>query len=122
MVCDKTPLVLQLGDERVELSGFVASCPARVEPCNGVQQNSKVRTTTDKSWPKLEVLPDGSGELAVNPLIALDELAKSEFPGRRVPSTKNRRAVCGMTRLSNTTPALTPVGIFVAAAGMAAGV
>ena len=40
----------------------------------------KVRTTTDKSWPKLEVLPDGSGELAVNPLIALDELAKSQFP------------------------------------------
>ena len=80
VVCDKTPLVLQLGDERVELNGFVASCPARVEPCNGVQQNNKVRTTTDKSWPKLEVLPDGSGELAVNPLIALDELAKSQFP------------------------------------------
>ena len=80
VVCDETPLVLQLGGERVTLSGFVASCPARVEPCNGVQQGSKVRTTTDKSWPKLEVLPDGSGELAVNPLIALDELAKSEFP------------------------------------------
>ena len=30
--------------------------------------------------PNLEVLPDGSDELAVNPLIALDELAKSEFP------------------------------------------
>ena len=39
-----------------------------------------MRTTTDKSWPKLEVLSDGSDELAVNPLIALDELAKSEFP------------------------------------------
>ena len=80
VVCDKTPLVLQLGGERVKLTGFVASCPAQVEPCNGVQQGSKVRTTTDKSWPKLEVLPDGSDELAVNPLIALDELAKSEFP------------------------------------------
>ena len=39
-----------------------------------------MRTTTNKSWPKLEVLPDGSDELAVNPLIALDELAKLEFP------------------------------------------
>ena len=80
VVCNETPLVLQLGSERVTLSGFVASCPARVDPCNGVQQGSKVRTTTDKSWPKLEVLPDGSVELAVNPLIALDELAKSKFP------------------------------------------
>ena len=51
VVCDETPLLLQLGSERVKLSGFVASCPARVEPCNGVQQGSKVRTTTDKSWP-----------------------------------------------------------------------
>ena len=58
----------------------MATCPARIEPCNGVQENSKVRTTTDKSWQKLEVLPDGSEELAVNPLIALGELAKSEFP------------------------------------------
>ena len=49
VVCDETPLVLQLGGERVTLNGFVASCPARVEPCNGVQQGSKVRTTTDKS-------------------------------------------------------------------------
>ena len=55
-------------------------CPARIEPCNGVQQNSKVRTTTDKSWPKLEVLPEGSDELAANLLIALDEFAKSAFP------------------------------------------
>ena len=54
--------------------------PGADEPCNGIQQNGKVRTTTDKSWPKFEVLPDGSEELAVNPLIALDELAKSEFP------------------------------------------
>ena len=74
------PLILELDGERVSLTGFVATCPARIEPCNGVQQNNKVRTTTDKSWPKLEVLPDGSDELAVNPLIALDELAKSEFP------------------------------------------
>ena len=74
------PLILELDGERVALTGFVATCPARIEPCNGVQQNNKVRTTTDKSWPKLEVLPDGSDELAVNPLIALDELAKSEFP------------------------------------------
>ena len=74
------PLILELDGERVTLTGFVATCPARIEPCNGVQQNNKVRTTTDKSWPKLEVLPDGSDELAVNPLIALDELAKSEFP------------------------------------------
>ena len=63
----------------MELSGFVASCPARVEPCNGVQKGSKVRTTTDKSWPKLEVLPDGSEELAVNPLIALVELQGGSF-------------------------------------------
>lgn len=61
------------------ISGFVASCPVRVEPCSGVQQNGKVRTTTEKSWPKLEVLPPGSEELAVNPMIALDELTKSEF-------------------------------------------
>ena len=74
------PLVLKLDGERVTLTGFVVTCPARIEPCNGVQQNSKVRTTTDKSWPKLGVLSDGSDELAVNPLIALDELAKSEFP------------------------------------------
>ena len=77
--CER-PLQLTLGDVAVTVSGFVATCPARIEPVNGVQQNAKVRTTTDKSWPKLEVLPDGSGELAVNPLIALDELAKSEFP------------------------------------------
>ena len=37
VVCDDTPLMLQLGSERVKLSGFVATCPARVEPCNGVQ-------------------------------------------------------------------------------------
>ena len=80
VVSAESPLVLQLGDGTVRISGFVATCPARIEPCNGVQQNNKVRTTTDKSWPKLEVLPDGSEELAVNPLIALDELSKSEFP------------------------------------------
>ena len=74
------PLRLNLNGETVEITGFVATCPARIEPCNGVQQNSKVRTTTDKSWPKLTVLPPGSHELAVNPMIALDELAKSEFP------------------------------------------
>ena len=80
-VADETrPLELDLDGERVTITGFVATCPARVEPCNGVQQNDKVRTTTDKSWPKLEVLAPGSDELAVNPLIALDELAKSEFP------------------------------------------
>ena len=62
------------------ISGFVASCPAFVEPWNGVQQNGKVRTTTEKSWPKLEVLPPGSEELAVNPMFALGELAKSKFP------------------------------------------
>ena len=71
----ETLMVLQLGEETVRISGFMATCPARIEPCDGVQQNSKVRTTTDKSWPKLEALPDGSEELAVNPLIALNELA-----------------------------------------------
>ena len=45
------PLVLNIDGERVSVSGFVATCPARIEPVNGVQQNSKVRTTTDKSWP-----------------------------------------------------------------------
>ena len=80
VVSTEAPLFLQLGEETVRISGFMATCPARIGPCNGVQQNNKVRTTTDKSWPKLEVLPDGSEELAVNPLIALDELAKSEFP------------------------------------------
>ena len=74
------PLILKLDGERVALTGFVATCPARIEPCNDVQQNNKVGTTIDKPWPKLEVLPDGSDELAVNPLIALDELTKSEFP------------------------------------------
>ena len=63
VISAETPLILQLGDEKVKISGFVATCPARIEPCNGVQQNGKVRTTTDKSWPKLEVLPDGSEEL-----------------------------------------------------------
>ena len=43
------PLVMELDGERVALTGFVATCPARIEPCNGVQQNNKVRTTTDKS-------------------------------------------------------------------------
>ena len=42
------PLRLDLNGETVEITGFVATCPARIEPCNGVQQNSKVRTTTDK--------------------------------------------------------------------------
>ena len=46
----------------------MATCLVRIEPCNGVQENNKMRTTTDKSWPKLEVLPDGSDELAVNSL------------------------------------------------------
>ena len=80
VVSADAPLRLHLNGETVAITGFVATCPARIEPCNGVQQNSKVRTTTDKSWPKLEVLPPGSNELAVNPMIALDELAKSEFP------------------------------------------
>ena len=80
VVSADAPLRLQLNGETVAITGFVATCPARIEPCNGVQQNNKVRTTTDKSWPKLEVLPPGSNELAVNPMIALDELAKSEFP------------------------------------------
>ena len=80
VVSADAPLRLQLDGETVAITGFVATCPARIEPCNGVQQNNKVRTTTDKSWPKLEVLPQGSNELAVNPMIALDELAKSEFP------------------------------------------
>ena len=80
VVDPERPLVLELEGERFEVTAFVASCPARVEPVNGVQQNNKVRTTTDKSWPKLEVLPPGTDELAVNPYIALDELAKSEFP------------------------------------------
>ena len=74
------PLIFEPGGERVAVTGFVATCLARVVPCNGVQQNSKARTTTDKSWPKLEVLPADSAELAVNLMIALDELAKSEFP------------------------------------------
>ena len=73
------PLRLNLNGEAVEISGFVATCLARIEPCNGVQQNSKVRTTTDKSWPKLTSLPPGSHELAVNPIISLVELAKSKF-------------------------------------------
>ena len=74
------PLELDLDGERVAISGFVASCPGRVGPRNGVQQNDKIRTTTDKSWPKLEALPSSSEEVAVNPMIALGELAKSEFP------------------------------------------
>ena len=45
----KVPLRLVLNDETVEITGFVATFPARIEPCNGVQQNNKVRTTTDKS-------------------------------------------------------------------------
>jgi hypothetical protein len=73
-------VVVELDGERVSISGFVATCPARIESVNGVQQNSKVRTTTDKSWPKLGVLSHGSDELVVNPHIALHELPKSEFP------------------------------------------
>ena len=41
------PLRLNSNGAAVEITGFVATCPARIEPCNGVQQNSKVRTTTD---------------------------------------------------------------------------
>ena len=104
VVSAETPLVLQLGDERVKISGFVATCPARIEPCNGVQQNGKVRTTTDKSWPKLEVLPDGSEELAVNPLIALDELAKSEFP-------KTTQFAAGVAVLMQAEPAVGVAGV-----------
>ena len=85
------PLVLELGGERVALAGFVATCPARFEPCNGIQQNKKVRTTTDESWPKLEVLPAGSDELAANPLIALHELATSEFPKTAQFAARRRR-------------------------------
>ena len=104
MVSAESPLVLQLGDETVRISGFVATCPARIEPCNGVQQNNKVRTTTDKSWPKLEVLPDGSEELAVNPLIALDELAKSEFP-------KTTQFAAGVAVLMQAEPAVGVAGV-----------
>ena len=104
VISAETPLVLQLGDEKVKISGFVATCPARIEPCNGVQQNGKVRTTTDKSWPKLEVLPDGSEELAVNPLIALDELAKSEFP-------KTTQFAAGVAVLMQAEPAVGVAGV-----------
>jgi site-specific DNA-cytosine methylase len=104
VISAETPLILQLGDEKVKISGFVATCPARIEPCNGVQQNGKVRTTTDKSWPKLEVLPDGSEELAVNPLIALDELAKSEFP-------KTTQFAAGVAVLMQAEPAVGVAGV-----------
>ena len=38
------PLVVELDGKRVALTGFVATCPARIEPCNGVQQNNKVHS------------------------------------------------------------------------------
>ena len=31
------PLHLNLNGETVEITGFVDTCPARIEPCNGVQ-------------------------------------------------------------------------------------
>ena len=88
----------------MRISGFVATCPARIEPFNGVQQNNKVRTTTDKPWPKLEVLPDGSEELAVNPFIAFGELAKSEFP-------KTTQFAAGVAVLMQAEPAVGVAGV-----------
>ena len=77
------PLILELDGERVAVAGVVATCRARVGPCKGAQQNSKVRTTTNKSWPKLEVLPAGSTGQSY-----------SQFPREReVSSTKKRRAL-----------------------------
>ena len=52
---------------------FLPCFPCRVEPCNAVAQNSKVRITTDKSWPK-----DGE-VLSVNEGINLEKLGITKF-------------------------------------------
>ena len=51
---DTVPLKLQIDGEEFVVPVFVATCPARVEPVNGVPQNGKVRVTTDKAWPRRE--------------------------------------------------------------------
>ena len=54
---------------------FLPCFPCRVEPCNGVAQGSKVRVTTDKSWPK----PGMSKLLSVNDGIDLADFGAVEF-------------------------------------------
>ena len=54
---------------------FLPCFPTRVEPCNGVAQGSKVRVTTDKSWPK----PGMTAVKSVNDGINLKELGQARF-------------------------------------------
>ena len=73
------PLVLRIDGEDFTVPVFVATCPARVEPVNGVEQNGKVRVTTDKAWPRPEVLLP-LGPLAANFWMDLEALGKVVFP------------------------------------------
>ena len=54
---------------------FLPCFPCRVEPCNGVQQGTKVRVTTNKSWPK----PGMTSVLAVNDGIDLESFGAVKF-------------------------------------------
>ena len=54
---------------------FIPCFPCRIEPCNGVDQGTKVRVTTDKSWPKPGMTPVSS----VNDGIDLDALGVVKF-------------------------------------------
>ena len=74
------PLTLTLEGVETVIPVFVATCPARVEPVNGVQQNGKVRVTTDKAWPRPEILEESFGPHAVNFWIDLTVLSKVVFP------------------------------------------
>ena len=79
-VAEDTPLVVEIDGEEFTVPVFVATCPARVEPVNGVEQNGKVRVTTDKAWPRPDVLDDSLGPHAVNFWIDMGALAKVVFP------------------------------------------
>ena len=71
-------LMVSIRGKLRECPVFVPTCPCRVEPVNGVPQGpTKVRVTTDKSWPKREV---EVRDLSANAWMDLDALGKVKFP------------------------------------------
>ena len=71
-------LVVAIRGRLREFPVFVPVCPCRVEPVNGVPQGpTKVRVTTDKSWPKREI---EIRDLSANAWMDLDALGKVKFP------------------------------------------
>ena len=72
------PLMVTIRGRLRECPVFVPTCPCRVEPVNGVPQGpTKVRVTTDKSWPKREV---EVRDLSANAWMDLESLGKVKFP------------------------------------------